>query len=46
MADEDLRRRLAGAGLRRARDFDPAVVGARWDALLDELLAARARPAA
>ena len=46
MGDEDERRRLADAGLRRARDFDPAVVGARWDALLDELLAARARTAA
>ena len=46
MGDEDERRRLAEGGLRRARDFDPVVVGARWDGLLDELLSARARTAA
>jgi len=46
MGDEDERRRLAEGGLRRARDFDPAVLGARWDALVGELLRSRARTAA
>ena len=46
MGDEDERRRLADAGLRRARDFDPVVVGAAGTGSLDELLSARARTAA
>jgi glycosyltransferase involved in cell wall biosynthesis len=46
MGDEGERRRLAEGGLRRARDFDPAVVEPRWDALFDELLRSRARTAA
>jgi glycosyltransferase involved in cell wall biosynthesis len=33
--DEGLRRRLASAALEKARDYDIAAIGARWDELLD-----------
>lgn len=36
-ADEDLRRQLAAAGLRRAADYSPRSVAERWRALLDDL---------
>ncbi|MFG3438783.1 glycosyltransferase family 4 protein [Nonomuraea sp. NPDC047897] len=39
--DEELRRRLAAGALETARTYDLDAVGARWDALLDELVARR-----
>ncbi|GII80686.1 hypothetical protein Sru01_56680 [Sphaerisporangium rufum] len=39
--DEDLRRRLGRAALRTAGRYDLATVGARWEALLGDLAAAR-----
>lgn len=42
IADETLRRRLAGAALEKARDYDIEAIGASWSALLD---ACGARPA-
>jgi glycosyltransferase involved in cell wall biosynthesis len=41
LGDEERRRRLAAAALEKARTFDIAVIGARWDALLEELGAHR-----
>lgn len=39
--DEELRHRLAGGALVTAATYDVESVGARWDALLEELLARR-----
>ncbi|MER5650926.1 glycosyltransferase family 4 protein [Streptosporangium sp. NPDC002524] len=39
--DEELRRRLARGALATAATYDVASVGAKWDALLEELLARR-----
>lgn len=41
--DEPLRRRLAAGGRETARRYDIAAIGARWEALLEELLARRTR---
>jgi glycosyltransferase involved in cell wall biosynthesis len=43
VADPDRRRAYGAAALDAARAYEAAAIGARWDALLDELLAARAR---
>jgi glycosyltransferase involved in cell wall biosynthesis len=37
--DEQERRRMGGAAWRKARDYDVAAIGRRWDALLDDLTA-------
>ncbi|KAB8195539.1 glycosyltransferase [Nonomuraea phyllanthi] len=39
--DEQLRRRLAAGAVETARAYDVGVIGAKWDALLEELLARR-----
>ncbi|MFI6316280.1 glycosyltransferase family 4 protein [Nonomuraea sp. NPDC050556] len=39
--DEELRHRLAAGALETAATYDVDVIGAQWDALLDELLARR-----
>jgi glycosyltransferase involved in cell wall biosynthesis len=39
--DRERRARLAGAALEKARMYDPAAIGARWLALLDQLTAPR-----
>jgi glycosyltransferase involved in cell wall biosynthesis len=41
LADDARRRAYAAAALRRARDFDVAAIGPRWDALLARLLEQR-----
>jgi glycosyltransferase involved in cell wall biosynthesis len=41
--DADLRRRCAAAGVETAREYSMDVVGERWEALLSDLWAARAR---
>ncbi len=45
IADPQRRRAMGAAALRRARDYDGDAIAARWAALLDELVAARAAPA-
>ncbi|MGN9780926.1 glycosyltransferase family 4 protein [Nonomuraea sp. ZG12] len=44
--DEPLRHRLAAGGLQTVRAYDIATIGARWDTLLDGLLARRTPQAA
>jgi glycosyltransferase involved in cell wall biosynthesis len=44
--DEPLRRHLAAGGLRTARRYDIATIGARWETLFDALLARRTPAAA
>lgn len=44
--DEPLRRQLAAGGLETVRGYDIATIGARWDSLLDALLARRTPAAA
>ncbi|MFG1947021.1 glycosyltransferase family 4 protein [Nonomuraea sp. NPDC048826] len=41
--DEPLRRRLAAGGLETVKRYDIAEIGARWEALLEDLLARRTR---
>ncbi|MDA0638604.1 glycosyltransferase family 4 protein [Nonomuraea sp. MCN248] len=41
--DERLRHRLAAGGLETAKRYDVSVVGERWEALLNDLLARRTR---
>ncbi len=40
--DEDLRRRCAAAAVETARDYTPAAIGSRWEALFRDLEQARA----
>jgi glycosyltransferase involved in cell wall biosynthesis len=42
IGDEARRRAFAAAALRKAHEYDVGVIGARWEALFDELLQARA----
>ncbi len=37
IADEPRRRRMAAAALEKARRYDIAAIGARWDALLEQV---------
>ena len=37
VTDADRRRAIGAAALETARAYEPAAIGARWEALLDEL---------